>query len=1340
MPRSTRKRISSPVEVPEEREQSDQEMEEEQVEEEEEADTGAGYSAANASARLQFKQTLNWRAGKPIQVADLLRRLETLARELQGYEQDEVAPESLQTTAKELANPQLLTHKDKGVKALTACCVVDVFRLCAPNAPYTQQQMKNIFSLIVKDIFPSLADPSSAYNRQHLHVLKSLAEVKSIILLTDTPGSGTLIEVLFKECFDVLGGPSRSNSNEELSKNVEHHMTVVLSTLVDETDALPGEVTNTILAQFLRTSPKVAAAGAKGKKAAQTEELQGTLSLKEAPPAYNMAKNICNALPDKMARHITRYWSGVVAEHQTSLQNGTSSYKKGKRRVSDDADGSDDEMAKNASEDLKEIVKVHDLLRELWRATPNVLRDIIPLLDNELSEENIQKRQLAVETVGDMIAGIGHAGPPSATQLNPAAYPSQSLIDPSERNKVYDFLTTPTSPISFVSRYHQIYQAFLARRHDKSAVVRAAWATAVGRILLTSAGGVGLSTEEEQAMSKAFADCLMDVDEKVRHNAVKVIEHFDYDDIVQKLGNQGGVDDEGSILANLAERVKDRKKDVRNDALRLLGKIWGVAVGAIGEGSERTTKLLGSIPSKILGTYYLNDPEISMNVDRLLFDSLLPLSYPPIKSKPATNGNSQRSLRQSQAGDAIDVNPDKLRTERILLLVKSLDERGKQVFFALTKKQVGLAKYMSLFLEACEKYNGGVAEDDEADAKARVTKMVEAHTKFLPDGPRVTDDMWKFAKAHDRRSYALIRFCMAAESDYKKVKNAYFELTKKLEDMEKTSPTFVETITILVLRASVLVYNRSHVQAIIEFSRSDENGLGATAHEVLGMISKDKPEVFKAHVQELCKSLEAEAPSAKRPNEPGAVQDLKACAQFARQFPKDVPKDRKFIQALFSFINHGTPPEAAKYGALIILLVADKKQMYAKDILKQCTEGFEYGKGNFLGRLAALGQLMLLGSEYLEEEETDVVVGIAINDVLTNADSTPAPIEGETDPDWSDEPDNDSAAKIWALKLLVNRLRAFPDGATLDDAAKPVFQFLNTLVQKGGQISRNQPSLAAHQSRMRLVAAQMLLKLCREKHLSSRLSAAAFNSLAVVAMDPRPQVRSGFVNKIMKYLGQVKLSNKFFAPLFLLGHEPDRGIKSGAMTWLRARAISMAGGKTRDTAMEATFARLLSLLAHHPDWPTPPIDEDELIQSLKEFMGYILFYLQCVSTKDNLSLVYHVAQRVKGHQDGIVDPKNEELLQTMNERLYMLSDLSQAVIRRYLDYQGWTLQAWPGRVKLPAGIFALIGDHDTAQTVAMKNYLPQDLEEGLDEEVRNALKSKKVCHFPSFLRSQVAVR
>lgn len=121
MPSATRRR-SNPAAV--EDELDDQEMEEE------------------SGARLQFKQPLSWRAGRPIALADLLRRLESLSKELQAYDQDEVEKDSLTTVAKELVSPQLIAHKDRGVKAYAAACLVDIFRLCAPDAPYTGSQLK----------------------------------------------------------------------------------------------------------------------------------------------------------------------------------------------------------------------------------------------------------------------------------------------------------------------------------------------------------------------------------------------------------------------------------------------------------------------------------------------------------------------------------------------------------------------------------------------------------------------------------------------------------------------------------------------------------------------------------------------------------------------------------------------------------------------------------------------------------------------------------------------------------------------------------------------------------------------------------------------------------------------------------------------------------------------------------------------------------------------------------------------------------------------------------------------------------------------------------------------
>lgn len=91
---------------------------------------------------LQFNEPLSWRAGKPIAVAELLRRLQTLAKEMRDMEQEENERNSFTKVAKELASPNLLGHKDKGVKAWTAYCLVDILRLCAPDAPYSGQQLR----------------------------------------------------------------------------------------------------------------------------------------------------------------------------------------------------------------------------------------------------------------------------------------------------------------------------------------------------------------------------------------------------------------------------------------------------------------------------------------------------------------------------------------------------------------------------------------------------------------------------------------------------------------------------------------------------------------------------------------------------------------------------------------------------------------------------------------------------------------------------------------------------------------------------------------------------------------------------------------------------------------------------------------------------------------------------------------------------------------------------------------------------------------------------------------------------------------------------------------------
>lgn len=91
---------------------------------------------------IKFKETLTWRPGQRIETDTLMKRLQTLSKELAAIEQGDVDKDSLVPYAKQLASSGLLTHKEKGVKAWTACCLVDVLRLCAPDAPYTASQLK----------------------------------------------------------------------------------------------------------------------------------------------------------------------------------------------------------------------------------------------------------------------------------------------------------------------------------------------------------------------------------------------------------------------------------------------------------------------------------------------------------------------------------------------------------------------------------------------------------------------------------------------------------------------------------------------------------------------------------------------------------------------------------------------------------------------------------------------------------------------------------------------------------------------------------------------------------------------------------------------------------------------------------------------------------------------------------------------------------------------------------------------------------------------------------------------------------------------------------------------
>lgn len=515
--------------------------------------------------------------------------------------------------------------------------------------------------------------------------------------MTDLDHPDSLIVPLFTSCFDIVSGSSSASNGEEIAKNVEFDMTRLLVTVIDETPILAPEVVDVIVAQFLRVDPRAMEVPVRrGRKSdAPVDTKQGTLLLKDYPPAYNMAKAICQACPERMTSHISQYFNNVIID-----ASGASKANGSKHQRKPNLDDSDEE-----GEDVKELSKAHRLIRELWKACPEVLQNVVPQLEAELSTESISLRLLATQTIGDLTAGIGVAGPPPPPPMDPTTYPPVTLAGYPELIPQHNPILTPLSPKPFSQAHSSAYDSFLSRRLDKSASVRAAWATVVGRILLTSAGGTGLSEHEEHDLIQSLAGMLRDADEKVRVAAVDAVGTFGLSHIVDKLGVDGGISSPDSVLSILAERVKDRKPQVREHAMKVLARMWAVAAGEIEQNNELVAPLLKDAPSKIFDAYYTNDPDIHVMIDRVLFEFLLPLNYPPIKPKLSRSGSSQ-SKKESQGSEADnELDIDKIRVRRVLTLVDSLDDKAKKVFFAMQARQLSMRTIITIYLQACEDYN-----------------------------------------------------------------------------------------------------------------------------------------------------------------------------------------------------------------------------------------------------------------------------------------------------------------------------------------------------------------------------------------------------------------------------------------------------------------------------------------------------------------------------------------------------------------------------------------------------------------------------------------------------------
>lgn len=166
---------------------------------------------------------------------------------------------------------------------------------------------------------------------------------------------------------------------------------------------------------------------------------------------------------------------------------------------------------------------------------------------------------------------------------------------------------------------------------------------------------------------------------------------------------------------------------------------------------------------------------------------------------------------------------------------------------------------------------------------------------------------------------------------------------------------------------------------------------------------------------------------------------------------------------------------------------------------------------------------------------------------------------------------------------------------------------------------------------MRLAAAQSIIKLAHLEPYEQELTVTKFERLALTVQDSCYYVRAMFAETLMKGLKLNQIHPRYFALLFLYAHEPESDLIKQIKNYIKRRA---AAEKGHSTIMETSFVVLMHILAHHPDFT---VANDDLML----FVHYFEFYLSCIATPDNVSFLYHVAQKIKSSRD-MVSPEHSQ--------------------------------------------------------------------------------------------------
>ncbi|RLM79722.1 hypothetical protein C2845_PM12G11910 [Panicum miliaceum] len=122
----------------------------------------------------------------PDEAEDLLKLLKEVEDCLLKVEQSppETTSNAIRPATKALVRKELMGHTDPDVRLAVASCISEITRITAPDAPYDDDAMRVVFSLIV-GAFQHLDDIENPFFGRRASILDTVAKVRSCVVMLD---------------------------------------------------------------------------------------------------------------------------------------------------------------------------------------------------------------------------------------------------------------------------------------------------------------------------------------------------------------------------------------------------------------------------------------------------------------------------------------------------------------------------------------------------------------------------------------------------------------------------------------------------------------------------------------------------------------------------------------------------------------------------------------------------------------------------------------------------------------------------------------------------------------------------------------------------------------------------------------------------------------------------------------------------------------------------------------------------------------------------------------------------------------------------------------------------